>query len=284
VRWQLSSLRRAVKWLGTLSLSGVWRHLRRAGLARKRARLYLRSPDAHYSEKLAEVVRLLELAAASDGRVVVVFADEFTFYRQPTLAFAIARARRDVQPKAYLSHRSNSRGRIAAAINALSGQLSYRLTSRCSVNQLLKFYEQLRLDYPKAEVIYLVEDNWAVHFHPTVLAALVEQVTRFALKVPASWENLQAKPWRRDKLPIQIVPLPTYASWCNPIEKLWRWLNQEVLHLHRKAEQWDELKEAIKNFLDRFCVASAELLKYIGLTENSKCYGAALSLLREKPS
>ncbi|MBK9008807.1 MAG: transposase [Anaerolineae bacterium] len=30
----------------------------------------------------------------------------------------------------------------------------------------------------------------------------------------------------------QLTPLlfPTYASWLNPIEKLWKWLKQEVLH------------------------------------------------------
>jgi len=30
-------------------------------------------------------------------------------------------------------------------------------------------------------------------------------------------------------LPIQIVQLPTYASWTNPIEKLWRKLKAEMV-------------------------------------------------------
>ena len=27
------------------------------------------------------------------------------------------------------------------------------------------------------------------------------------------------------------------ASWCNPIEMLWRWLKQRKLHLHRLSEE-----------------------------------------------
>ena len=44
--------------------------------------------------------------------------------------------------------------------------------------------------------------------------------------------------WGGWQLPIQLVPLPTYASWCNPIEKLWRQLRQELLHLHRFADRF----------------------------------------------
>jgi len=282
VRWTLAALKDSLGWLKSLSVSGVWRHLKRAGIARKHARGYVHSPDLEYLEKLREVVRVLELAAVSNGKIVVLFADELTFYRQPTLAFAYCQAKKEIQPKAEFSHQSNTKGRIGGLINALSGQVTYRLASKCGKYELIKLYEQARADYPEAEIIYLIEDNCPIHFHAEVLNALVEQETRFALKVPESWQNIQVKEWKKEKLPIQIVPLPTYASWCNPIEKLWRLLKQEVLHLHRRADEWENLKEAIRKFLDKFRAKSAELLKYIGLTENSKLYGATISLLKEK--
>jgi hypothetical protein len=156
------------------------------------------------------------------------------------------------------------------------------MASKFGITEHLNLYEQLREVYPTAEVIYLVEDNCPLHFHPTILNALVEQATPFELKIPPSWENVVGKEWKKEKLPIQILPLPTYASWCNPIEKLWRWLKQEVIHLHRKADDWNNLKEEIKKFLDKFREKSANLLRYIGLTENSKLYGATLSLLTEQ--
>lgn len=265
-----------------MSLTGVWRHLKRAQLGRKKGRLKVHSPDLQYLEKLAEIVKVLELAIASNGTIVVLFADEFTFYRQPTLADAYCRKGRQVQPIGQLSHRSNTKGRIGGVVNALTGQVNYIQASKCGIKQLLKLYEELRKTYPTADVIYLVEDNWSIHFHPTILNAFPKQETQFELKVSHYWKKVKGQLWEKEKLPIQIVPLPTYASWCNPIEKLWRWLTQEVLHLHRKADDWDNLKKEIKKFLDQFREQSMELLKYIGLTENSKLYGEAISLFREK--
>lgn len=283
-RWTLGALRDSLLWLSPLSLSGVWRHLKRSKIAWKRGREVVSSPDAEYLEKLLEIIKVLQLAINSNGRIIVLFADEVTFYRQPELANDYSLKGASIQPLAHRSHRSNTQGRIGGVVNALSGQVSYILASKCGVNQLIKLYEQIRQDYPNAEVIYLVEDNWSVHFHPTLLNALVEQETRFELKTPPSWENVVGKQYKKEELPIQIVPLPTYASWCNPIEKLWRWLKQKVIHLHRKADQWDKLKEEIKEFLNQFEKESAELLQYIGLTENSKLYGETLSLIREKPT
>jgi transposase len=59
--------------------------------------------------------------------------------------------------------------------------------------------------------------------------------------------------------------LPTYASWLNPIEKLWRWLKQDVLHLHRLAHDLMKLRQRVLDFLDQFTSGSQPLLHYVGL-------------------
>ena len=56
--------------------------------------------------------------------------------------------------------------------------------------------------------------------------------------------------------------LPTYAPWLNPIEKLWRWLRQDVLKMHRLASRWSELKERVRTFLNQFAQGSTRLLEY----------------------
>ncbi len=61
------------------------------------------------------------------------------------------------------------------------------------------------------------------------------------------------------------MPLPTYASWANPIEKLWRWLRQDLLHLHRLAGDLAGLRAAVERFLERFAHGSLALLRYVGL-------------------
>lgn len=104
--------------------------------------------------------------------------------------------------------------------------------------------------YPHAEQIYLVQDNWLIHRHPEVLAVL-------------------------ERLPrLEIVWLPTYAHWLNPIEKLWRWLRQDVLRLHRWAADWDTLLRQVYAFLDQLAQASPALLRYVGWLGDGKLAAA----------
>jgi len=49
------------------------------------------------------------------------------------------------------------------------------------------------------------------------------------------------------------------------IGTLLRWLKQEVIHLHRLADAFDELKRRVASFLERFDEGSPALLRYTGL-------------------
>ena len=51
---------------------------------------------------------------------------------------------------------------------------------------------------------------------------------------------------------IKPIWLPTYAPWLNPIEKLWRWLVETVLKMHRLASDWPALRHRVNSFLDQF--------------------------------
>jgi len=273
-RWTLKTVRAACGWMQGMSLSGVYRTLNRFGIRLKRGRDHVHSPDVHYLEKLADIVAAIEEAINSEGRVMVVFLDEFTFYRQPTLARDYCAIGRQTQPLAERTLQSDRSGRIVGGLNALSGQTTSLIASKIGLNQMVKFWQELRAAYPEADVIYVVIDNWPIHFHPDVLAPLEPQRTSWELKTPPSWPTEPSSRVKRLNLPIQLLPLPTYASWCNPIEKLWRWLKQELLHLHRYADDWPTLKQKVKEFLDRFRNGSEELLRYVGLTPNSKLFGA----------
>ena len=87
----------------------------------------------------------------------------------------------------------------------------------------------------------MIQDNWSIHTHPDVL------------------EALQAWPQ------VEPVWLPTYAPWLNPIEKLWRWLRQDVLRMHRLAEDWRAVRGRVRQFLEQFAHGSQRLLGYVGL-------------------
>lgn len=173
------------------------------------------------------------------------------------------------QPRARRSARADTPTRLVGALDHQTGRVCYRRAARVGVGELVAFYQQLRAAYPAAARIYVVLDNWPVHRHPDLLAALEPQETPWLLPLPPTWPAAPAAHavarWGQLRLPIQLVPLPTYASWLNPIEKLWRKLQADVTHLHRHADDLPALRERVDTFLDTFAQGSADLLRYVGL-------------------
>jgi len=269
MRWKLQTLLKACTWLCLKSLAGLWQLLQRLKIYWKRARAHVHSPDPDYVEKLSWVkVNFLKIDLET---VVFLFQDELTFYRQPSLACTYEAVGKH-QPLAELGWGSNLAWRIAAGMNGYTGQVTYIQGSHIGIRQLLQLYQQIVLAYPHAKLICVAQDNWPVQYHPDVWVALQPQEWKYPPKLPSNWP-VEANPKAKQlNLPIRLLPLPTYTSWTNPIEKLWRMLRQEVLHLHRFEDDWDSTKLAVTAFLDQFEHGSSDLLRYIGLQNPSNLF------------
>lgn len=261
-RWTLASLRTSCPWLRLSTAGGLSQLLDRLKISYKRGRDYIHSPDAHYQDKLTLIEQWQQQARREPERYVLVYLDEFTYYQQPTVSRAYAHQGHD-QPLARWSYQRNRWFRVVAALDGLTGQVTYLQRSKINVPALGAFFATLRASYPQAEVIAVVVDNWPIHFHPDVLAYLQPQHFPWPPYVPPHW-TASRRPKYTD-LPIQLLCLPTYASWCNPIEKLWRWLQQQELHLHRLSNDWPTLKQRVASLLDSLAQGSPELLRYTGL-------------------
>ena len=168
------------------------------------------------------------------------YLDEASFYRQPTQAWLWAERGR-TQPRVRWSHRSNTVVRVAAAVEVLEGHLVYRLAARISVQELMRYYEQLAQAYPDCPRLCVVQDNWPNHTHPQVRQR-VERLGR-----------------------IELVFLPTYAPYLNPGEKVWRWTKQHLVHGHPYCDDFNEFKRQIAATLEQADQQNEELLKYCGL-------------------
>lgn len=238
-------MRATFAWLASYSLSGVWRLLGRVGIRLRQGRPQLFSPDPDYEAKEAGLLAVLTEAARQPGRVVALFLDELTYYHWPLPASDWAE-RKSPALVAKRAAPGNKQTRIVGALNALTAQVSYRQAAKIDRRCFIRFLKQLAQEYPEAEVIYIILDNWPVHAHPEVLAA-VEQLPQ-----------------------LQLVFLPTYSPWLNPIEKLWDWLKAEVIKMHRLAGHYPQLKQKVAEFLDLFAPGSATLLRRVGLTGNGK--------------
>ena len=270
-RWRLQDILRSADWLSLRSVAGVWEWLHRAGIHLKRAQQHVHSPDGQYLPKLHYILERLEQSEQDKAAYPILFEDEITFYRRPTVACAYE-ASGTVQPKAEQGYDRDKAWRIAATLDLWSGTVIFKDRSRLSIPALVGFYEQVSQAYPDAKTIYMAQDNWSIHHHPDVLAALEPQQFPFQLHRPANWGEEPSKSAKRLNLPIQLLPLPTYASWCNPIEKLWRMLRQELLHLHRFKDNWIQLRETVREWLNHLADRTQELLRYCGLADPNRLY------------
>ena len=267
-RWTLRTLGETISWLKDVSISGIYQIFSRLGISYKRARDYLRSPDVDYAEKLSRIQEALDAARENPETYVVVYQDEFGFNLQPTLAKDWTQ-RGTKYPLARQSHGSQETCYGIGALNPHTGDVVYQQVKSCTVVALHTFYTQICQRYPNAERIYLVQDNRAIHFHANLLAALLPQTTVFVKPTPAKWTGkLSKKIGKLEKLRIEILQLPTYASWTNPIEKLWRWVRQSVIHLHRLSNDWQALQNKVLAFMEQFKGGSQDLLRYVGLLPN----------------
>lgn len=267
-RWTLRTLGNIVPWLRGVSVPGIHQILSRLGISYKRARLYVRSPDKDYAEKMNRIQHVLEETRRYPQNLVALYQDEFGFYRQPTIAKDWAQTGTKT-PLARQSYKSQETCYGIGALNPHTGSVVYQQVSSCTVETLHSFYTEICQRYPKAERIYMIQDNRAIHFHANLMEAFLPQEVSFVKPTPPNWTGkLSKKIGKLAKLPIEIVQLPTYAGWTNPIEKLWRWVRQSVLHLHRLCDDWGTLQKRVIDFMTQFKDGSKDLLQYVGLLPN----------------
>ena len=244
-RYSLIVVQQTFAWLRDYSVSGVWRVLQRLDVTWKHGYVEQWSPDPDYATKVQHIEDCLHEAVTDPHHVVVLFLDEMGYYRWPTAAHDWG-AKFEGSPLVEHGHINNQQWRVIAALNVRTGQVSYLQSYIIGRAKVIEFYAMLNRIYRHAKKVYVIEDNWNVHSLPEVRAALA---------------NLPR---------LEIVPLPTYAPWLNPIEKLWRWLRQRILHHHRMSDQWVELQGRVAAFFDQFRHGSHELLRYVGLLGDGK--------------
>jgi transposase len=269
-RWDLCLISQVCDWLAVNHPSSLSQLLKRLGISYKRGRSYIHSPDPHYDQKMDMIAQCLLKAWYAPDEYVLLYQDEFTIYRQPTIARDYEQMGKH-QPLARWGYGANTELRGIGALNAITGQVTYHQASKADIKQLTAFYDMVTQDYPEVDTIYMVQDNSPVHFHPDLLIHLQPQDFQFPTHVPGNWPDepspkaKRIAEKRKAKDNIKILQLPTYASWANPIEKLWRWVRQSILHLHRLSDDWSQLKQRIRDFILSFRKGSNELLRYVGL-------------------
>lgn len=133
---------------------GIYKVLKRLGFSRKQALNFIRSPDTEYRAKWQRILAAYQDAWNHPEKVVLLFLDELTYYRQPTKSQSW-HCRGKSQPKAQQSPRYNTQTRVVAVLNAMTGQVDYL---QRTTGALIDFYAQLRAAYPDFPTLTAVEN------------------------------------------------------------------------------------------------------------------------------
>lgn len=253
-RWSLKTIRKTFTFLRHFKhLSSVWKRLRRYGIRLRRGRPQYYSPDPHYRSKEAYLLEVLHIVACKPGTVVATFVDEMGYHSWPDPSSDWCEQAPAPIPLAVRKQSRPKQWRMIGALDARTGrvlQLNDHIIGRRGV---CDFLCQIHQGYKSAEKIYVIWDNWPVHAHKEV------------------YDTLKLLP------KIELVWLPTYSPWLNPIEKLWRKFRQEILYLHRFADDWEQFQQRVQAFFAQFASSSKDLLRYVGLSGDGKLASALKS-------
>jgi transposase len=217
-RW---SLRTMAKHVG-VSATSVHRIWSRNDLKPHIVKTFKLSNDAQFEEKFWDVIGLY---LDPPAKALVLCCDEKSqcqALERTQLGLPLAPKRPRTMTHDYTRHGTVT---LFAALNALEGKLITRTEERHTHVEWLRFLKQIDRETPKDLDIHLIQDNYATHKHPKVMAWLARH-PRF-------------KPHFT----------PTSSSWMNLVERFFADLTVDVIRAGSFASV-RELVRDIKAYLD----------------------------------
>lgn len=189
--WSLAKLAEylAAAGIARISRESIRQILHDAGVRWLATKTWKASTDPHFITKMRRVLDLYDHPPA-DGRVIC--ADEFGPLN------LLPRAGRAWRPAGHSARlpatyrRTRGVRHMLAALDLGTGQITYRIREHKRWREFLALLKLLRSRWP-TQKLYVIADNFSPHKHP--------QVTSWA-----AGHN------------VELVFLPTYASWLNWIE------------------------------------------------------------------
>jgi transposase len=227
-RWTLRRLRRFLvrsKVVRSISVEGLRRTLRRAGVSYQRTRTWKTSNDPLYEQKKGWVQAAYRGAEAGtlDG-VVVSFDECGPISLRPWPGSCWARAKRTQLTRATYRRLMGVRY-LFGAYDVGADKLWGVLRAKKDASVVLAFLKDIRRRYPPDTTVYIVMDNLSAHWTP-------------AIRTWAVANN------------VGLLPTPTYASWLNRIECHF-WAFVELVVNNSDYPDWATFDKAAQFYLRR---------------------------------
>lgn len=222
----------------SLDESRIRHYLHAHGYALLRPVLTVASPDPEYDSKRVRIEELQRQAEA--GEIDLYYEDEIDLALLPTITHCWCK--RGHQRKIE-TPRKNQKRYGAGLIHWVSGEL-YWATSEHKDNALFRSVLSQVLDPAegvKGRKMYVVIDNYRIHFAKPVLALLAAHPER-----------------------LELVTLPTYSPQLNPVERFWKHLRRQVTH-NTFFQTIDRLLEAVSRFFQDLAASPDTVRSVAGL-------------------
>lgn len=129
---------------------------------------------------------------------------------------------------------------VFGTVEARTGKIVTSITSKAKQEQFLEFVQLLLKEY-KGKFMILVIDGSPIHRSQLIQDFLEEH---------------------QDQL--MTVPLPPYSPSLNPIERLWKWLKEQVI-ANKFHPTKASIEEAVKSFLAEVSANPDTVLQRLGL-------------------
>jgi len=204
----------------SVSRETVRRCLDEADLVWRRPRPVLRRQDPQRAEKLAELRRLL-LHLPDDETVV--FEDEVDLNLNPEIGSMWMRRGRQAE---VVTPGDNEKGYAAGSLHWRTGKLILTVGQKRDAALFVAHLHELRRRLRRYKKIHVICDN--AKFHHDCWA-----IWEFCLKY-------------QDRVELHF--LPKYAPECNPIERVW-WVLREQLTRNHQCQTLEELVDLVLGWL-----------------------------------
>lgn len=203
------------------TVSGLHKWLHRNGFSYKKPKGYPHKVDKEQQDVFIEEYEKLKETVADDEPIL--FMDAVHPTQATKISYGWIRTGKD---KTVNTTASRTRLNIIGAIQL--GNLANTVTGQYdTINKesIIEFMEKIREQYQDSKVIHLVVDQAGYH-----KAQLVKDAAK--------------------KLKIKLVYLPPYSPNLNPIERLWKVMNEKVRN-NKFFKSAKDFKENINKFFDK---------------------------------
>lgn len=201
-----------------ISISTVYRCLRKIGIVWRRAAPTLKCVDPHYEEKVATMQAAL---ASNSLEHLVFYEDEVDIDLNPKMG---ADWCLKGQQKRVVTPGQNQKHYLAGCLHAGTGKVHYVSGDKKNSDLFINMLNKLRATYRRAKTITLILDNYVIH------------------------KSRKVEQWLAANPKFVLIFLPTYSPWLNKIELLWLSLHETVTRNHQCRYIWQLLLN-VKKFM-----------------------------------